>query len=60
MSNYYEETMPLEEDNNDYLKYYLDDDLPLFQQLNCIVKKGEPFQKQALLSKLNIILNKLK
>ena len=55
MSNYYEETMPLEEDNNDYLKYYLDDDLPLFQQLNCIVKKGEPFQKQALLSKLNII-----
>ena len=47
--------MPLEEDNNDYLKYYLEDEAPLFQQLNCIVKKGEPFQKQALLSKLNII-----
>ena len=54
MSNYYEETMPLETDNDDYLKYYLDESLPLFQKLNIIIKKGEPLQRQALLSKLNI------
>ena len=54
MSNYYEESMPVETDNEDYLKYYLDDSLPLFQQLNTIIKKGEPLQRQALLSKLNI------
>ena len=54
MSNYYEESMPVETDNEDYLKYYLDDTLSLFQQLNTIIKKGEPFQRQALLFKLNI------
>ena len=57
MSNYYEETMPLETDNDDYLKYYFDESLPLFQKLNTIIKKGEPFQKQALLSKLNLFLS---
>ena len=55
MSNYYEETMPLETNNDDYLKYYFEDSLPLFQKLNIIIKKGEPFQKQALLSKLSIL-----
>ena len=55
MSNYYEETMPLETNNDDYLKYYFEDYLPLFQKLNIIIKKGEPFQKQALLSKLSIL-----
>ena len=54
MSNYYEETMPLETDNDDYLKYYLDESLPLVQKLNIIIKKGEPMQRQALLNKLNI------
>ena len=52
MSNYYEETMPLETDNDDYLKYFFDESIPLFQRLNTIIKKGDPIQKQALLSKL--------
>ena len=54
MTKYYEETMPLETDTDDYLKYYFDEDLPLFQKLNTMIKKGEPFQRQALLSKLNL------
>ena len=54
MSINYEETMPLETDNDEYLKYYFEEELPLFQKLNTIIKKGEPFQKQALLSKLNL------
>ena len=52
MSNYYEETIPLEINMNEYLKYYFDESLPLFDKLNNIIKKGQPFQKQALLSKL--------
>ena len=55
MSNYYEETMPLETDNNDYLKYYIEESVSLSQQLNNTIKRGEPFQRQAMLSKLNII-----
>jgi len=54
MSNYYEETMPIEINKDEYLKYYFDESLPLFDRLNTIIKKGQPFQKQALLSKLNI------
>ena len=52
MSNYYEETIPLEINIDEYLKYYFDESLPLFDKLNTIIKKGQPFQKQALLSKL--------
>lgn len=44
--------MPLETDNDDYLKYFFDESIPLFQRLNTIIKKGDPIQKQALLSKL--------
>ena len=54
MSNYYEETIPLEINLDEYLKYYFDESLPLFDKLNNIIKKGQPFQKQALLSKLNL------
>ena len=54
MSNYYEETIPLEINLDEYLKYYFDESLPLFDKLNTIIKKGQPFQKQALLSKLNL------
>ena len=54
MSNYYEETIPLEINIDEYLKYYFDESLPLFDKLNTIIKKGQPFQKQALLSKLNL------
>ena len=52
MSKYYEETMPLEINKDEYLKYYFEESLPLFDKLNTIIKKGQPFQKQALLSKL--------
>ena len=52
MSNYYEETIPIEINIDQYLKYYFDESLPLFDKLNTIIKKGQPFQKQALLSKL--------
>ena len=54
MSNYYEETMPIEINKDEYLKYYFDESLPLFDRLNTIIKRGQPFQKQALLSKLKI------
>ena len=54
-TNYYEETMPLESNDEDYLLYLYDEDTPLIQRLNTIIRKGEPFQRQALLSKLNLI-----
>ena len=54
MSNYYEETMPIEINKDEYLKYYFDESLPLFDKLNTVIKRGQPFQKQALLSKLSI------
>ena len=54
MSNYYEETIPPETNIDKYLQYYFDESLLLFDKLNIIVKKGQPFQKQALLSKLNL------
>ena len=54
MSNYYEETIPPETNIDKYLQYYFDESLLLFDKLNIIVKKGQPFQKQALLSKLHL------
>ena len=57
MSFYYEDTMPLVTNENDYLKYYIDETLPLFDKLNIIIKKGQPFQRQALLNNLNIYIN---
>ena len=54
-TNYYEETMPLESNDEDYLLYLYDEDTPLIQRLTTIIRKGEPFQRQALLSKLNLI-----
>ena len=57
MLNYYEETMPLETDEDEYKKYLIDDDLPLFDKLNIIIKKGDSIQKQALLNSLNIYIN---
>ena len=54
MSNYYEETIPPETNIDKYLQYYFDESLVLFDKLNIIIKKGQPFQKQALLSKLNL------
>ena len=54
-TNYYEETMPSESNDEEYLQYLYDEEIPLFQRLTTIIKKGEPFQRQALLSKLNLI-----
>ena len=56
MSFYYEDTMPLVTNENDYLKYYIDEALPLFDRLNIIIKKGQPFQRQALLNNLNMYI----
>ena len=53
MSNYYVETMPLTTNQDEYLKYYTDESLSMFDKLNSIVKKGEPFQRQALIINLN-------
>ena len=53
MSNYYEDTMPLSTNKDEYLKYYIDDSLPMFDKLNIIIKKGQPFQRQALINNLN-------
>ena len=54
-TNYYEETMPLESNDEDYLLYLYDEETPLIQRLTTIIRKGEPFQRQVLLSKLNLI-----
>ena len=56
MSNYYEDTMPLMTNENEYKKYFIDESLPLFDKLNVIIKKGQPFQRQALLNNLNIYI----
>jgi len=52
MLNYYEETMPLITDEDDYKKYLIEESLPLFDKLNQIIKKGYPIQRQALLNNL--------
>ena len=57
MLNYYEETMPLETNEDEYKKYLIDENLPLFDKLNVIIKKGYPVQRQALLNSLNIYIN---
>ena len=57
MLNYYEETMPLETDEDEYKKYLIDESLPLFDKLNLIIKKGFPIQRQALLNSLNIYID---
>ena len=57
MLNYYEETMPLVTDEDEYKKYLIDESLPLFDKLNLIIKKGYPIQRQALLNNLNIYIN---
>ena len=54
-TNYYEETMPEVSNDEDYLQYLYDEEIPLIQRLTTIIRKGEPFQRQVLLSKLNLI-----
>ena len=57
MANYYEDTMPLLTNKDEYLKYYLDESLPMFDKLNILMKKGQPFQRQALINNLNAYVN---
>ena len=33
MTNYYEEIMPIIKDEDDYLKYYIEESLPLFDKI---------------------------
>ena len=54
MSYFYEDIMPISTNEDEYLKYYIDESLSLFDKLNSIIKKGEPFQRQALITNLNI------
>ena len=56
MSFYYEDTMPLVTNENDYLKYFFEESLPSFDKLNIIIKKGQPFQRQALLNNISIYI----
>ena len=54
--SYYEESMPKSSTNEDeYLKYFVDDSLNLFDKINNVIKKGEPFQRQALLNNLYLL-----
>ena len=48
--------MPLVTNEDEYLKYFIDESLPLFDRLNIIIKKGQPFQRQALLNNINIYI----
>ena len=48
-----EDIMPLVTNQDDYLKYYIDESLPLFDKINIIIKKGESMQRQALINNLN-------
>ena len=57
MLNYYEETMPLVTDEDEYKKYLIDESLPLFDKLNQIIRKGFPVQRQALLNNLNLYID---
>ena len=57
MSNNYEETMPILTNKDEYLKYYIDESLPMFDKLNIIMKKGQPFQREALITNLNAYVN---
>ena len=56
MSFYYEDTMPLVTNEDDYLKYFFEESLPSFDKLNIIIKKGQPFQRQALLNNISIYI----
>ena len=56
MANYYEDTMPLVTNEDEYLKYFMEETLPLFDKLTIIIKKGQPFQRQALLNNLNLYI----
>ena len=51
-SMFIEDIMPQITNQEDYLKYYIDESLPLFDKINTIIKKGESLQRQALINNL--------
>ena len=52
-SMFIEDIMPLISNQEDYLKDYIDESLPLFDKINLIIKKGTSTQRQALINNLN-------
>ena len=56
MTNYYEEIMPLKTNEDEYLKYYIEDNISISDKLNLIIKKGHPIQRQVLLKNLIIYI----
>lgn len=53
----YVEIMPPTTNKDEYLKHYLDDSLSISNKINTIIKKGEQFQKVALLKNINAYVN---
>ena len=51
-SMFIEDIMPLTTNQDDYLKYYIEESLPLFDKINTIIKKGNSSQRQALINNL--------
>jgi len=47
-----EDIMPLTTNQDDYLKYYIEESLPLFDKINTLIKKGNSSQRQALINNL--------
>lgn len=50
----YEEPMPVANNSQDFSLYFMDEALSDFDKLNYIIKKGKPFQHQALISNLSV------
>ena len=51
-SMFIEDIMPITTNQDDYLKYYIEESLPLFDKINTIIKKGNSSQRQALINNL--------
>ena len=51
-SMFIEDIMPLTTNQEDYLKDYIEESLPLFDKINTIIKKGNSSQRQALINNL--------
>ena len=56
MLNYYEEPMPNIINKDEYQQYYFEETLEDFDKINIIIKKGKPFQRQALIKNLIIYI----
>ena len=55
MSINYEEIMPTDINKDEYLQYYYEESLSSTDVINLMIKKGKPFQRQALLNKLDTL-----